>query len=60
MGYNYLDRYDIKLIEDNMTCLEDLLSVIDDLIGVAVNDTYDNGFDDGYSKCLEDYDMGEE
>lgn len=59
MGNNYLDRYDIRLIRDNMDDLEDLCNVIDNLIGVAVDDAYDNGFDDGYSKCLEDYDMEE-
>lgn len=59
MGYNYLDRYDIKLIEDNMTCLEDLLPVIDNLIGVAIDlgrqeafeEGYDTGFIDGYDEC---------
>ena len=39
MGYKYLDRWDIKLMEDNMSDLEDLLPVIDDLIGVAVDNT---------------------
>lgn len=61
MIYNYLDVWDIKLIKENMTDLEDLLSVIDDLLGVASDIAYDNGFEDGYSsKCLGDHNMEED
>lgn len=49
MIYNYLDDWDIKLIKEHMTDLEDLLLVIDDLIGVASDNAYENGFEDGYS-----------
>lgn len=58
--YDYLDSWDIKLIEDNMTELNDLLLVIDDLIGVASDNAYDNGFGDGYSQCIEDHELEEE
>lgn len=60
MEYNYLDNWDIKLIKENITDLEDLLLVIDDLIGVASDNAYDNGFNDGYSKCLGDHEMEED
>lgn len=45
MRYNHLDNWDIKLIKENMTDLEDLLLVIDDLIGVASDNAYDEGYD---------------
>lgn len=54
MRYNYLDNWDIKLIKENMIDLEDLLSVIDNLIGVASDNAYDNGFDDGYDQAMLD------
>lgn len=60
MIYNYLDNWEIQLIKENMTDLEDLLLVIDDLIGVASDNAYDNGFGDGYSQCLGDHEMEED
>ena len=59
MGYKYLDRYDIKLIEDNMHDLEDLLPVIDNLIGVERERAYtyghDVGVDEGWCDCYDTY-----
>ena len=50
MGYNHLDRYDIKLIEDNMSCLEDLLPVIDNLIGVELDNAFELGQQEGHNE----------
>ena len=52
VGYKHLDRYDIKLIKDNMYNLEDLLPVIDYLIGVAIDDAFNNGYKDGYDQAM--------
>lgn len=57
MQYDHLDEWDIKIIKENMNDLEDLLLVIDDLIGVAsdsafelgVQDGYDEGYNNGYN-----------
>ena len=43
MRYNYLDEWDIKLIKDNINDLEDLLLVIDNLIGVASDNAFELG-----------------
>lgn len=54
MTYNYLNNWDIKLIKENMTDLEDLLLVIDDLIGVASDNAYNDGYENGYHNGFED------
>lgn len=63
MRYEYLDIYDIKLIEDNMSDLEDLLPVIDNLIGVESDNAFElgrqYGFDEGYDQAKLDMEVGE-
>ena len=52
MLYNYLDNYDIKLIKENMNDLDDLLLVIDDLIGVASDNAYEIGYNVACSEAF--------
>lgn len=56
MRYNYLDEWDIQLIKDNTNDLEDLLLVIDDLIGVASDNAFElgqqEGYDEGYDQAF--------
>lgn len=54
MNYNYLDEWDIKLIEENINDLEDLLLLIDDLIGVASDNAFEIGQQEGYDQALLD------
>ena len=58
MRYEHLDNYDIKLIKENMNDLEDLLLVIDDLLGVASDNAFEigqqDGYDEGYDQALLD------
>lgn len=52
MEYDYLDDYDIKLIKENMNDLNDLLAVIDDLIGVASDNAYELGYNVACSEAF--------
>lgn len=54
MAYVKLDNWDIKRIEDNMSDIQSLLLVVDDLIASYTGCAYEEGYHDGYNDGVVD------